>query len=1173
MPDETLVGSAGQSSSVNDTPGSPGPGSVLECLPFLRAGQYEDTAVGSFGPPASPPAGEQDRTLQRPPPQGTLTGAVVPAADQQDATLVGPSVPATHTPGSSPPAPTWTPGTGSAPTHDETLQKPPSISATPYLPTATSTDGRTGQNGMPTDIGEQPHGETLVKPSSASASSGSSAGPGGAPATVTGYEILGVLGRGGMGVVYKARQRGLNRTVALKMILHGGHASTEDLVRFKIEAQAVALLQHPNIVQIYDNGERDGRPYFALEFLEGGSLQQRLDGTPIPPRVAAHLIEQLARAMDFAHRRGIVHRDLKPANILLAEAPGTALEACTPKITDFGLAKRLQDDQGQTGTEAILGTPTYMAPEQAAGKTREVGPAADIYALGAILYDMLTGRPPFKGDTVMDTLHMVQMVDPVPPVRLQPRCPLDLQTICLKCLEKDPYKRYGSAGELADDLERFLDGRPITARPTTRLERTWKWVRRRPAAAALLALSILAPLVVTVVSVVAAVQVSKVNADLGVAYDELKDRNEEIKEKRDALNKSLQTELKLTGDLKEKKAALEKSLKQEKALKSLAERREKEAQDSFLRAQAAAVRVLGLVREKLRNEPGTEKLRKALLKDAVEMYREFAVNPSTTPAARHRAARAYRLMAELQAELGEHANAEKNYRQSLKLYDDLITESKGKKGQPDYAGERVATAMDLWRLLEEIDQKKAEQELQEVSAQMEKAKGKSSSPQHRLNRAVVLANQAIHEQNRGRYEPAAKNYQEAARLLAGLEGVSGVRGVTLERARVEINRSALWLVGKPSWSAEQREEAWEKAADACDRAIEWLDRLLRDDPRDIQAARELGRAYTSKGLVYLVQRDYTESGRTYAKAVRVFEKLQKGHTDIVDFRHLLGVALGNQGQYFLHVRPIVALKVLTRGREILEELVRDFSDVSTFRQDLARVCSGQGTAYLQLREPAEAEEPLKKAVQLLEEEARDSRKKEKLRGDLLAVYQNLIVCHYRQAIAARDRKDWARAERQVRPLVRVQRKRVELLSMPLPEDSSWQARAGRWLELLLARADLVKTMLAHGKVLVERRKHRAAEKEFKQMEKEVSKTWPGWVEVAGLLCRCIRLAKEDDLSRREQAEAVARYGNRALAILERLGGRIPDLDRELKKDDFRPLREGAFRARYQRLLRQAEGRK
>jgi peroxiredoxin/tetratricopeptide (TPR) repeat protein/tRNA A-37 threonylcarbamoyl transferase component Bud32 len=295
---------------------------------------------------------------------------------------------------------------------------------------------------------------------------------------VLGYEILGELGRGGMGVVYKARHLRLNRIVALKMILAGAHAGSKEHKRFRSEAEAVARLQHPNIVQIHEVGESEGRPYFSLEYVDGGSLAQRLDGTPQAARQSAQLIEALARAMNVAHQQNIVHRDLKPANVLLNRDG-------TPKITDFGLAKQMDSEHAQTGTGAILGTPSYMAPEQAAGRTREIGPAADVYALGAILYELLTGRPPFRGETPMDTMFQAISQEPVPPTRLQPKVPRDLETICLKCLQKEPAKRYPSALALAEDLQRFRSNLPIEARPVGIGERTLKWMRRRPAVAAL----------------------------------------------------------------------------------------------------------------------------------------------------------------------------------------------------------------------------------------------------------------------------------------------------------------------------------------------------------------------------------------------------------------------------------------------------------------------------------------------------------------------------------------------------------------------------------------------------------------------------------------------------------------------------------------------------------------
>jgi WD40 repeat protein len=302
--------------------------------------------------------------------------------------------------------------------------------------------------------------------------------------TVPGYEIKAELGRGGMGVVYQARQVKLNRLVALKMILAGAHAGEGELARFKTEAEAVARLQHPHIVQIHEVGEHNGLPYFSLEFCEGGSLESKLGGAPRPPGEAARLVETLARAMDAAHRAGIVHRDLKPANVLLA-GDGT------PKITDFGLAKKL-DQTDQTASGAIMGTPSYMAPEQASGKSKEVGPPADVYALGAILYEVLTGRPPFKAATAFDTIAQLLQDEPVPPRLLQPQTPRDLETICLKCLYKEPNKRYASALALADDLRRIQAGEPIQARPSRWWERTWKWCRRQPARAALILVSVLA---------------------------------------------------------------------------------------------------------------------------------------------------------------------------------------------------------------------------------------------------------------------------------------------------------------------------------------------------------------------------------------------------------------------------------------------------------------------------------------------------------------------------------------------------------------------------------------------------------------------------------------------------------------------------------------------------------
>jgi eukaryotic-like serine/threonine-protein kinase len=306
-----------------------------------------------------------------------------------------------------------------------------------------------------------------------------------------GYELLSELGRGGMGVVYKALHVKLNRLVALKMIRGGAFAGSEQVARFRLEAEAVAKLSHPNIVPIFDVGELSGQPFFTLEFLVGGNLATRLAGIPQPSRQVGKFVATLARAVHEVHGIGIVHRDLKPSNILLAsDAP--LFSGATPKIADFGLARKIDEDSGQTFTHQVLGSPSYMSPEQAAGDKAAIGASTDIYALGAILYEMLVGRPPFRGASITATIEQVRTQEPISPRSLIPTLERDLETICLKCLRKNPVQRYGTAADLADDLQRYVDGVPIRARPVGRAERTWRWCRRNRWAAAFIALLIVA---------------------------------------------------------------------------------------------------------------------------------------------------------------------------------------------------------------------------------------------------------------------------------------------------------------------------------------------------------------------------------------------------------------------------------------------------------------------------------------------------------------------------------------------------------------------------------------------------------------------------------------------------------------------------------------------------------
>lgn len=315
------------------------------------------------------------------------------------------------------------------------------------------------------------------------------------------YELLEEIARGGVGVVFKARQVSLNRLVAVKMLLSGRFASAEWVKRFQAEAEAAAHLQHPNIVAIHEVGQHEGQPFFSMAYVAGRDLGEVVAEGPLPARRAASHLKTIAEAIHYAHQRGVLHRDLKPSNVLMDEFG-------EPRVTDFGLAKRLQSDSDLTLTGQVLGTPNYMPPEQASARQGQLGPASDVYSLGAILYHLLTGRPPFMAETLEGALAQVLHTEPVPPRVLNPDVPRDLETICLKCLTKEPHRRYASAQALADDLGRWLNGEPILARPASVVGKAWRWCRRKPAAASLLAVSVLLLLVLTLGPTVAVVHIA-----------------------------------------------------------------------------------------------------------------------------------------------------------------------------------------------------------------------------------------------------------------------------------------------------------------------------------------------------------------------------------------------------------------------------------------------------------------------------------------------------------------------------------------------------------------------------------------------------------------------------------------------------------------------------------------
>jgi eukaryotic-like serine/threonine-protein kinase len=645
---------------------------------------------------------------------------------------------------------------------------------------------------------------------------------------VAGYEVLGVLGRGGMGVVYRARQVALKRLVALKMIRAGDAADPEQRARFQAEAEAVARLQHPHIVQVYEVAEHDGRPLLALEYVAGGSLADRLRGTPQPPADAARLVETLARAVDHAHRHGVIHRDLKPANVLLsfsreppasagdaALAGGSRLNDSVPKVTDFGLAKLLDTTEGDTKSGSILGTPSYMAPEQAAGKAREIGPAADIYALGAVLYELLTGRPPFRAATVLETLEQVRTQDPVPPRRLQPRLPRDLETICLKCLEKEPAKRYETAADLADDLGRFLRLEPVRARPVGAVVRLGRWARRNPKVAALL-------LVLAVVLLA------------GVTSTTLLWQRSEFQRHQAEVN--LDT-----------------------------------AEANFRAAFEAVDRYYTQVSEnRLLHEPGMKSLRRDLLTGAREFLDRFAAERQGDPRVRQERAQAVRRLAWIAHELDSLPRALDLWEQARELFTDLA------RDDPDNAKFSTSVAechLNLGQLHRELGNLGPAQEAvaRALAIWEELDRTHPGTEDHRNNLAVAHGELGVIQQLAGRAREAEAAFGKAVAIQQELAEARPRDSARRQELAVALFRLA---------DAAFRAGAFDRAAPVFERANALWERLVQEHPRDTRFRRDLAAGLASLGNVYQALGRFPEAEVVMRRAAAVWERLVQADADV-----------------------------------------------------------------------------------------------------------------------------------------------------------------------------------------------------------------------------------------------------------------------------------------------------
>lgn len=741
-------------------------------------------------------------------------------------------------------------------------------------------------------------------------------GAGVAQPTMPGYEILGELGRGGMGVVYKARQLGLNRLVALKMVLAGAHAGEEQLARFRLEAEAVAHFQHPNVVQIYDIGQHQGLPYFSLEFVDGGSLSDKIDNKPQTPLEAAAMITVLAQAMAYAHQNGIIHRDLKPVNVLLTRDG-------QPKIADFGLAKRLEGDSTHTRSGSIMGTPSYMAPEQARGDTKLAGPSVDIYALGAILYEMLTGHPPFVGATVLDTIEQVRTQEPVPPRTLQPNVPEDIETICLKCLQKETHKRYESMEALADDLTRFLKGEPIKARPIGNLERLWRWTKRNPRIAALSGTILILLIAGIVGSTTAAFTINRSRAAAVKARDEA-DLNAQAAEKaRDEATRSAQ--------------AAEKARDEASRNAQLAERQAN-------LAMGVLQDLISKVQDKLEDVPGNQELRKEILDIALKGMDEARKLNDAHPQAEASRAAAYERMGRIYKQIGK---SEEAMAQFQKVYE--IVEQRFQQ-KPENVNRKHNLAFVL-RLLAEM------------------------SMDLRRDMAATL----------DYYKRALKLQEEIVQRPKDVEGSIEPTVAQAQLAETHVRLGATYYrLGEPAQALPHFRDALairEKLV------VPLSEKPTREEQiRRYNALQDLSRTWIAIGDTSFRLKDRTAAEDYYGKAVDLREQLLKEQPKAPFFKQQLGQVLGMRGEFWLRIGQFGKARAdLDRAVTLSQEVAKVDANQVDYQRDLALALYRRAEVALEQKDASQAESDFRRCREIREELARKDPKNVRRRMELMMV--------------------------------------------------------------------------------------------------------------------------------------------------------------------------------------------
>jgi serine/threonine-protein kinase len=765
------------------------------------------------------------------------------------------------------------------------------------------------------------------------------------------YRLDEEVGRGGMGVVYRAWDTQLNRTVAVKTIRTPARATPEALARFRSEAVAVARLQHPNIVQVFETGEHDGQPYAVLEYVPGGSLAQLLTGRPLAPAVAAALVETLARAVHYAHQRGVIHRDLKPANILLSGLgdrdsgfkddvrggrssspnPDPRIPNPVPKITDFGLAKVL-DDGGAALTEtgAVLGTPTYMAPEQAHGRVGEVGPAADVYALGVLLYELITGRPPFCGVTKLDTLRQVTNDPPTPPRQLAADCPRDLETVCLRCLEKDPVRRYASAEVLADELRRFLDGKPILARPVGPFGRAWRWCRRQPWLATLIA------------------ALSVCTALLGLQWWRA-ERNA------DAARRS-------AADAQTHASAADHATREANRLLTEAVEQRQRAEARFGTARGA-VRDLAvwLSENALARIPSLQPVRKELLDRAVGYYEGFVRDKGDDPALRFELADLCFRSAQLTSNIGSKTDALDRYRRAAELYDGLLRDDPANQRYLAEQGYILNNSGILHNDLGDLPRAAAAYRAAlDVYARLREANPGDLGYQD--STAKTLYNLGIAESDAGEFGPALDHLGQARAIRAELvkaDPASGPYALLLTDVDHHI-AVAYTRLGR-------RDEA----RDAHDRVRAAREDLAKKYPKNTDVQLALAESYRFLGEEQRHAGRPDEAAATQLKALAALDAAGKINPNLTRLPLELAATLVDLSEaHRARRRYEEALDALQRARAVRERLTRLYPQSRPHKAALAYTYYRLGVVHAERQQRAEARQSYTVARDLWEEVTR-----------------------------------------------------------------------------------------------------------------------------------------------------------------------------------------------------------